>query len=185
MHYKDFITPSIALIGSIIAIFQLYYLNKNRKADFIHRFKKDFFCESTRHILFLIDLDLLTFSDPQSNQEYPYFKIDKNKLEKLPDVFIEYKNSAKKMNYTIDAFKIDEYLLGHFEDMGLFKKDRVMNLRYIYESFDWYIQITYDNSAIIKYIDWQERQENGEDVYEWFRYIAEQCKKYGKKKNIK
>ncbi|NWJ52971.1 MAG: hypothetical protein HXX14_19130 [Bacteroidetes bacterium] len=166
----------------IIAYRQLRGLNKNRKGDFSHRFKKDFFCKNTRQLLFFIYSDLLIFRELQSDPDHPYFKINKDKLDKLPDAYVDYKNVAKDMNYQIDPFKIDDYLLGHFEDMGFFVKKGILEIEYIYVSFDWYIKLTHENCSIRKYIKWLQKQANSEDVYENFQYIAEECKLYRIKK---
>jgi len=121
ISFKDILTLIIGIVGLSIALIQLSNLNKNRKADFIHRFKKDSFNDIARQITFLIDFDALTFIEPQSDQEYPYFKINKDKLDKMPEGFVF--ESFKGSNYAIDALKIDDHILGHFEDIGFFEKE--------------------------------------------------------------
>lgn len=169
----------ITLLLLFVAFLQLHYLNKTRKADFIHRFKRDFFNEDTRQILFTIDQDLLTFVEPPADSKNPYFEINKENMDKMPDAYIEYQKAFKKTNYTIEALKIDYYLLGHFEDIGLFEKKGIMDIGYVYESFDWYIQLVHKDCAIQKYIRWVRKQENSQDVYKSFDDIADKCKRYG------
>lgn len=51
-----------------------------------------------------------------------------------------------------------------------------MDIKYVYQSFDWYIQLVYENCAIQKYVKWQRKQNNSGDVYIYFEYIANKCK---------
>jgi len=173
----DWIVAVTAIVGLIFAIVQLLSFKKSRAADFIYRLKRDFFIEKTQAIIFFIDEDILSFQTSSDDPDYVYFQIDKEKLKSLPGVQ-SIKQYAKKNEYTISAFEIDDLILGHFEDLGLFKKKKIISIEFIYESFDWYIQLVHENCAIQKYITWQRKQENSEDVYTGFDYITSECKKY-------
>ncbi|MEN3038818.1 MAG: hypothetical protein ABDI07_06665 [Candidatus Kryptonium sp.] len=175
----SWITAIITTLLIAITLLQLINMQNTSSADFIHRLKKDFFeNENTQHLIALIDNHLLKFSVSSSN-DIAYFTIWDEKIKYLPDDIKEY--FIKKKLYSL--YEIDDYLLGHFEDIGLFEKKGVLDIEMVYEEFDWYIELVYENEEIQKYITYlREKEEKLVDVYDNFEYIYKKCKSYGEAK---
>ena len=181
--YIEFLTPIIALIGVIIALFQLAKNNKNRMADFTHRLDNDFFTKETENFIILIDLELIEFIE--INKDDCFFKIKQQEVLNLSGRYSVVKEFSRIRNYEISTQEMDDYYLGLFEKIGLYGKTKVINIEFIYECFDYYIQLAYENNEIKKYIKWiREHAPEDEDIYDKFYYIALECQKYGRiKKN--
>ncbi len=172
------ITAIFTIIITFIAWFQLTSVNKTTRADFIHKFNNDFFKESTQEIISLLDYSALKFMIASVNygqniptKEFPYFVIERSIAEQFKP-----KISSARQEYT--AFEIDDNLLGHFEDIGNFEKQRILDISFIYECFSYYIILTWENEEIQKYIKWQRGDggNNAIDIYEKFEYLYKKCK---------
>lgn len=177
------VTAAMTFILAIIALWQLGKMNKTSKTDFIHRFTKDFFSPETRRLIMLFDpdYDLLKFEvekihDEKSNEdtEYPYFKLDKDGLNKLTKLG---KEDKEKIKDVYSAYEVDDDLLGHFEDVGNYEAEGLLDFKMVYNGFDWYITTIWDNKEIQKYIKW-ERDIDGDDIYKGFEDIYKKLKIY-------
>ena len=115
---------------------QLVSINKTSKADFIHKFKKDFFREKTTILIILFDNELLEYERDKS-----YFKFEEDNMRKSLKGE-DFKNSLiQAFGYFKTAFncyEIDDLLLGHFEDLGLFERHGMIDIDMVYELYDWY-----------------------------------------------
>lgn len=160
-----FWTMAATVVLAIIAWIQLRKISKTANADFIRQFKDVFFTPETRQLIMLIDQKLMRFMD----EPLPYFVVIEGSL---PD-FIRAENARKF--YT--SYDLDDLLLGHFEDLGLFAKRGIITIEMAYEFFSWYIETTWENNEIKKYIESQRKTE-GEDIYENFEYIYKKCNSY-------
>ncbi|HVA96036.1 MAG TPA: hypothetical protein VND99_00110 [Candidatus Acidoferrales bacterium] len=158
--FNWFTKPDVNFWTMIIGIFtaalwitakhQLKALSKTSRADFIHRFKNDFFTHATRQIIKLIDQNKLKFDSKTGD-----------------------------FNNDISSYDVDDLILGHFEDLGIFEKKGYIDIEEIYELFDYYIENTWENSAIQEYL---EKLSNGSDIYDNFKYLYYKCKSYGEAK---
>ncbi|HUD04602.1 MAG TPA: hypothetical protein VMR59_01290 [Patescibacteria group bacterium] len=152
------ITAIATVLLFIFGYIQLLSLSRTSKSDFIHRFKNDFFTEETRKLFDLIDRNMIKFFDKQANS---YFQ----------------KNDGKGKKYYTS--EIDDLILGHFEDLGVFEKKGVVDIEMVYELFDYYIETCKENSEVEKYLV------NAEgDVYENLNYIYKKCKSFGAFKEL-
>ena len=150
------VTGLITGVGTLFlfltALIQLNSLSKTSKAEFIHKFKNDFFNDKTNRIFTAIDEGRIKFV----NSRVPHFKIHRQES-------------------TINTHVIDNLLLGHLEDLGVFEKKGVVDIDMIYELFDYYIEVCWENEEIKNYINYQ----GDGDIYENFFYIYEKCKSLG------
>jgi hypothetical protein len=173
------------IILALIAWWQLSKANKISMADFDQRFKKDFFSEETRQLFMLFQYDLIKFiREPVSNtnDEFPYFEVDRAQV----DANTIFAMTFPEIKYRYSAYEVDELLLGHFEDLGLFCKKGLMNIEFIYEGFGYYIEEMYKNEQIQNYIRWTRAEEvEGQDIYDSFDYIFKKVRCYGKCKNLR
>lgn len=79
---------------------------------------------------------------------------------------------AEKMGYS--AFEVDDFLLGHFEDVGWYVRRKLMDLHTVYQSFGYYVIATREHQEIQKFLDHQRAKEFSYDDLEW---LYKQCKK--------
>jgi hypothetical protein len=181
----------VTFIVALIAWRQLGKTNKISKADFAHRFKNDFFNERTRQLFMLFDYNLMVFkteSVSSIDDEFPFFEVNHIQFNKNPIFTTDFTLTKIKDRYS--AYEVDDLLLGHFEDLGLFYKNSLMDIGFIYEGFGYYIEEIHKNKQIQKYITWmtdREKKENKEaleDIYDNFDYIFNKVKRYGKYKKL-
>jgi hypothetical protein len=62
------------------------------------------------------------------------------------------------------------------------EQEKFILLSMIYELFDYYIESSWENNEIQKYIEHEHKQPDGEDIYDKFKHIYEQCHSYGEEK---
>jgi hypothetical protein len=169
------------LILAYIAWTQLKKANEISTADFDQRFKKDFFTEKTRQLFMLFQYDLIKFKrEPVSNtdDEFPYFEVDRTQFDANP-IFA---STLPEKKYRYSAYEIDELLLGHFEDLGLFCKKGLMDIEFIDEGFGYYIEEMHKNEQIQNYICWtREIEDDGKCIFDKFDYIFNEVRRYGKR----
>jgi hypothetical protein len=167
-----------------IAKKQLGGLSKTAKADFNKKFNDDFFNDTTRKIVMLFDYDALRFMNVEikygeykTTKSFPYFLINEDVINQLKISPEELKLLHDKKLFT--GFEIDDFLLGYFEDIGLFEKKKLIDISDVYNDFDWYLNIIWNNEEIKKYVWSQIELENdGNDIYEYTKYIYEKCSSY-------
>jgi hypothetical protein len=112
-----------------IAYWQLSAIGKTTSTEFIHKLKNEFFVEETRILLdHIIDNRIVYKKAIETNcqdikeatsstVEMIYFEVDTNKI--LKDIPEQLKAQLTKKQYYLEV-EIDDFLLGHFEDIGLF-----------------------------------------------------------------
>jgi hypothetical protein len=100
---------------------QLEQLNITSSATFLLEFKKTFFTNENRQMFELID---------EGRIKYYYHKDDKGEETQ----YFETTDDEEKKR--ISTYEMDDFL-GHFEDMGLFEQQKVVDLEMIYEGFDY------------------------------------------------
>ena len=170
------ITAAATVLLLWVAWVQLSSMVKTASADFLHKLKHDFFTPDVRRLMCLVDEDCLCFvGDPGKE----YFKVEKDKVKQL--------NLPKNLEEELlirdiySAYEIDDLLLGHFEDLGIFEQQGVLNIEMVYEEFSWYLGTVWDNCAISKYIH-KSRKEDGADIYDKFEYIKNKCDSFERDK---
>lgn len=168
---------------AFIAWYQLGKTNKIANADFAHRFKNDFFTEETRHLFMLFEYELLTLKKESFKSDKPklaYFEIECTKYDSKSAFLL----SLIEMKPRYTSCEIDDLLLGHFEDLGLFLKKGLLDIETIYEGFSYYIKTIHENDQIDNYIMWN-REPGGQDIYDNFDYVYKKVRRYGKRKGQK
>ena len=160
-----------------IAWKELDSISKTSNAEFLIKFKDAFFTKETRNLIHLIDNDYLEFVNTEELGK-AFFKIkeemiDESTLDK------EIKDELKKkMAYS--TYQMDDFILGHFEDLGIFEQKGSLDIEMVYEEFSWYLITVWENCAIKKYI--QKQREESEDIYDKFEYIKDKCESFEKAK---
>lgn len=164
----------ISALGTLFVVYlaysQLNKFNNTTKADFAHRIKSDFFTKKTRNLFRLFDFGAIDFIPNEIIKEdgkpgyYPYFEVNPKKLADKNS-----KLKCKKTTYQSD--EIDDLLLGHFEDMGIFKYKGVLDDFYVKEEFEYYISKIGSNSAIRQYIEHIRRREEENEIYDKFEKL--------------
>jgi hypothetical protein len=170
-----------------IARKQLGGISNTAKKEFIKKFNGDFFNDTTRSIIMLFNYNALSFNSVEIDigkgeltEPFPYFTINENIIRQLKISPEEHKFLIDKKFFT--AFEIDDFLLGYFEDIGSYEMNGMIDIRDVYNSFDWYIDMIWNNEEIKKYVNSLLDEKDGGDIYEDFKYIYEKCDSYGEAK---
>jgi len=153
----------------IFGYFQLRSINKTTSAEFTHKIKNDFYTESNIYLLTLFDENALMVD---TNGEVAWFYIDT----------VKYKSLRKNIDlHTIPLIyqsnQIDA-LLQNFEDLGLYERNGLIDIDYIYEGFDYYVEALWDNQEVHKYIIWLRKDPRCADDFSYFEYLYKKLKKH-------
>jgi hypothetical protein len=166
----------------LVARNQLRGISKTTKAEFIKKFSTDFFGDVTREIIMLLDYHglyyqekIIKYNQPLDPKIFSYFSIDKTIVDQFELSSDIKKRLCDKAIYT--SYEIDDYLLGFFEDIGLFEKKGFLNIHDVYNYFGWYISVAWENDEIRKYIS-RQRELDDDDLYENYEYIYHKCSSY-------
>jgi hypothetical protein len=164
----------LVLLTAYVAWKQLGKVAQTASADFMLRMRDGFFREETRILVHLIDNGWLKFVDKTENGssiEYPFFKVDDREIE-AAGLHEEIRERLLKRR-TYSVYDMDDLILGHFEDLGTLWEAGVLNIDTIYQMFSWYMEITWENSEIHRYIQTQ-KQESAE-LYSKFERLHNAC----------
>jgi hypothetical protein len=161
-------TTNAELLIAYVAWIQLNKITNVNSAEFIYKLKKDFFTKEARNLMTLIELDALKYVN---DEKLPYFIVLEERIAELPEEIK--KELLNKRFYTV--YEIDDILLGHFEDIGIFEQSGILDIKMIYEEFSWYIETVYKNCEIQRYIEHE--RANDKEIYNKFEYIYHKCKK--------
>ena len=166
------------LVLAYIVLQQLSKIHSTSNADLIHKLKTDFFKPETRILTHLVENEYLIFIDPENIQtESPYkeayFKGDIEKISKT-NLHQEIQADLTKKRY-YSTYEMDDFLLCHFEEIGLFCDTGALEISVVHEKFDHYLSLAHDNPAI----------KDGADIYDKFEKVYNGSKSYEKKKLAK
>ena len=152
---------------AIIALVQLRKTNNIAAADFYHRFKIDFFTEKERLLIGLISIKGLIFDEKKA-----CFIVDNKKILSLTE---DMRNQAKEAK-GFSQEEVDDFLLGHFEDLGLFFEMKIIPKKFVVEGFRHYIKTVYEDEQIKKYIQWC-HEKHGDGIYSKLKALYEELTK--------
>jgi hypothetical protein len=116
----------------------------------------------------LIQLDALKYVN---DEKLPYFIVLEERIAELPEEIK--KELLNKRFYTV--YEIDDILLGHFEDIGIFEQSGILDNKMIYEEFAWYIETIYKNREIQRYIEHE--RANDIEINNRLKYIYYKSKR--------
>ena|GEM_PF-2150374 len=136
-----FWTFVLILVGYI----QLHDVNKTTKAEFAHKIKNDFFTEANINLLTLLDEKVLVLD---TTHDVAWFDLDTIKYKLLHKGV-----SLTNIPLSYQSNQMDE-LLQNFEDLGLYEKKGLIDIDYIDEGYDFYIESVWENKEIGAYIRW-------------------------------
>jgi hypothetical protein len=139
-------TGAIAVVTALAAGFSLFQLRSIRiisRAEFTKRFIDSFFVEDSRTLFTLLLNSALEFAVRKIEvggdqiDELPYLRIKKEIADQLAGIV---PLNPAKTGYS--AFEVDDFLLGHFEDVGWYARRKLMDLNAAYQSFGFYVVAT-------------------------------------------
>lgn len=158
----------VTVLAAGLAIFQLRNIRRTASADFTKRFINSFFVADTRCLFTLLLNSALEFDlkkiliDGRELDELPCLRIKKVVTDQLTGIV---SFDPTKAGYS--AFEIDDFLLGHFEDVGWYIRHGLMNLRTADQSFGYYLIATVEHPEMKKYLDHQGVKEFGYTDLAW------------------
>jgi hypothetical protein len=104
--------------------------------------------------------------------ELPYLRIKTEIADQLKGIV---SFDTEKTGYS--AFEIDDFLLGHFEDVGWYVRRKLMDLHAAYQSFGYYVVATCEHQEIQKFLEHQRAKEFSYDDLEWLYKKFKQLEK--------
>lgn len=177
-----FINTVATLAFLLFALLQIGQVSRITKGDVLQKFSANFFQQESRDFVLLFEYELLEF---KSNN------IGVDTISGLPhdfSCFVKASNYPPKLNkFLIDstktiysAYEIDDYILGHFEDMGMSLKMGVIDVGEVYLNYGWYIIFFWENKEIKKYIDWcrAKYKDSASANYIYSNYLYNEMKKF-------
>jgi hypothetical protein len=148
----------VAIVAIIIAVVQLRAAAKTARADFGKRFADSFFTTETRELFTLLMNSALKFQvmdifdkDGKKIDYLPIFTIDREVARQLEIVV---KVESTRTAYS--AFDMDDLLLGHFDDIGWYENEKLMDRGAIQGTFGYYVTTAYKNEEVQKYLKFRD-----------------------------
>lgn len=174
------VAATIALAA--IAWYQLHALSKTSEGEFIHKFKDDFFRKETRDLFALVENECVQFRLIHfRGKPTAHFQVVASSIPPSLRRLISRR--------AFSSYEIDDLLLGHFEDLGLYEQRGIIDIEMVYELFDTYIEVTWENEEIQKYVAFSrepdaddEPKDQNFDVYDKFECIYKKCRSFGEAK---
>jgi hypothetical protein len=164
-------TAVVAIVTAFVAgfaAFQLRSIRKTSQADFTKRFIDSFFVADTRTLFTLLLNSALEFAVRKIKvggdviDELPYLRIKKEVAEQLSGIV---PFNPEKTGYS--AFEVDDFLLGHFEDVGWYMRRKLIEATAAYPSFGYYVIATKEHTEMQKFLEHQRANEFSYDHLEW------------------
>ena len=118
------------------------------------RFIDSFFVEASRTLFTLLLNSALEFAvrpievGGDKIDELPYLRIKKEIADQLIGIV---PFNPERTGYS--AFEVDDFLLGHFEDVGWYVQRKLMDLDAAYQSFRFYVIATVEHTNMKKYLE--------------------------------
>lgn len=144
---------------------QLTSIKNSENSSFINEFSKRFFSDKTRLIFQLIEIDNYNKNNSPSfsfDENQQYFKINTSAIGD-DDEKNNFKQSLlKAFGFDKTIFttnEIDDFLLGHIEDIGGLFEKKVLDEDQIDNTFSYYILEIHNNAEIQKYVSYARRDE--------------------------
>lgn len=175
--FRSYFGVGMTLFLAYLAWEQLSNIAETSSAEFLLQLKKDLFTPETRTLFHLFELGWIAFK--QTDEKYTaWFEINEAgiKNSQLPRDIQE--QLLKKKVYS--TYEIDDWVLGHLEDVGLLLKRDTLRIAMIYEEFSTFYALTLKSAAIQSYLRWLRLEAN--DFYDNLEYAAQRCKEYEQRK---
>lgn len=181
IEISTFFSTTATLLLVAFTYLQVSRYRESMKADFAHKIKIDFFNDSERTLMFLFNNDLLKFTiftDKDSSTSFSYFKLDKVNAKHFQNDSIKLLPNIKE---SYSTYEVEDYLLNHFEDLNMYRKNGIIGPEYLYNGFAWYVESVFENKDIQKLLDWLNTGTGLNDSYIGFREIYQFFQEYRKK----
>jgi hypothetical protein len=166
---------------------------------FLNEFSSDFFSNRTMLLFDLIEYDANKKDDNHvfiliDNEDIVYFKIVLDNLH--VDLRCNYKDALQaEYGYEKNIFttsEIDNLLLGHLEEIGIYRNRHLLDDETIYETFAYYIQLCHGNEPLMAYIKLARAEDTDRgkrhnpnydsDLYNNFYDMHKMCEEHEKSK---
>jgi hypothetical protein len=160
----------LTLFGVLVAWRQLAGIRATSRADFTFRFIESFFTAETRTLFGLLINSALTFEvkeileDGKMVDRLPYLKINDSVSSQLVGLVSV---PSGKTGYS--ALETDDLLLGHFESLGWYVRNKLIDFDAAWSNFSYYLMVSFEHPEIRKYL----ADPDNDDGYSDFRYLYE------------
>jgi hypothetical protein len=165
------------LILFIIAGKELNEIKNSRNAEFLKSFDADFFTPESRELIMLFENDLIEFqvslpgNDPSGGKDsiqdqlndFGCFIIKSKMYPRINSILLD----STKCFYT--SYEIDDILLNKLDNIGGYEQNGIIKIDEIDRIFRFYIEVTWENKEIQKYIKWMKKKYPHKDFFAAFR----------------
>lgn len=178
------LTAIFTLFLVLVGYDQLEKFNETNKRVFLQNLKNDFFTDYERTLMFLIDNKYLIFNT---------IKLDGNEIYNTKNEISFFINTVdNRIDFIIDEIpllkrkyftsnEIDDFLLQHFEDIGILYENENLTKEDIVETFGYYLETCWGYKEIHTYINHVREVTKDNDIYMKFENL---CNKLGYEKPI-
>ena len=117
--------------------------------------------------MFLIKNEFLKFESIQINETESYHLF----VAKIPDNYLPYlaDTTLQEKKYYMTQ-ELDDFLLQHFEDLGLLYEKHMLTKYEIEQTFGYYLETCWKSEEIQKYLKWTSKDDP--EIYSKFRLIC-------------
>jgi hypothetical protein len=178
--WGTFWTAVIAVLtfsGVLVAWRQLAGIRATSRADFTFRFIESFFTAETRTLFTLLINSALTFDVKEITQDgkpidrLPYLKINDAVVSQVTGIVSPLPN-----NTGYSALEVDDLLLGHFESLGWYVRNGLIDFDAAWSNFSDYLITSFEHPEIGKYLADPDCADG--DTYSDFRYLYQRFHKH-------
>ena len=102
---------------------------------------------------------------------------------KIPEILKAYlKNSININREYYTTQEVDDFLLGHLEDVGLLLENKIITIEDVDQQFQYYVKTVFENPQIENYVTWAKEQAEDDDIYSNLKALNEKLTKFESRK---
>src|SRR4030042_558030 len=123
------VAASATIALAWLAFWQLRKISETATADFALKFKHDFFTEEARELIMLLEHELLEFKIGEDGMAYFELIKKENRSEHSGVTCYDFVRESRNK---YSSYEIDDFLLSHLEDLGMFEFKGILDIDYVY-----------------------------------------------------
>lgn len=165
-------------------LLQVRQVSRTTKGEVLQKFSENFFKPETRELLMLFEYGLIKFKENNINVD-TVMGLPQNfgcfvRANSYPPTLNSFLLDTTKTIFS--SYEIDDYVLGHLENLGMYLKMEMVDIEEIYLNYGWYIMLFWEDPEMEKYILWCKKIYKGSASahYVYSEYLYRQIKRFEK-----
>ena len=156
------ITALASLALWSVARVQLKRIGKTSNSDFIHKLNTDFYKKDET-------LNLLRILRNEGQIIYSF-------ANNLPQISAVLTTPSETLRF--DTVAIHEYLLNPLEMVGIYQREKIIEIKMVYEIFGPYVNMVWKNQTIREYVESKRKMAGSEDSYNCLEALYKNLQNY-------